>query len=360
MKKIAFILGLFSVFSMPALSSEQISSDWNSVWEYQRYATGISGALEINNCIDNQCDFSISTANGAHLCSLEGKLEIKANKGEYKNRIETPEGKYEDVVVTFTFDADKNAIDVEANSLSRIYCGMQGNFIGSYENKNNPLRYDTGFDCWAKNLTDTEQTICASEKLARASKETIKNYSSLQTTEWYNRRANCHTDEKCIWEFYISTIKSGYKEQGKQLNLYEYMGNLSEDELYYPMDFSLLTDFLIRNMENNDYNEFVSNFAQISLADNKCDKCHYHTYGLPGLYTITESAFYIDQDEIWVAFLHSDYANPQDEYIVIYALPDKEEKDIPAVFNTWLDRLKPQFPNGIKLKFFTKDKKISE
>ena len=38
MKKIAFILGLFSVFSMPALSSEQTSSDWNGVWEYQRYS----------------------------------------------------------------------------------------------------------------------------------------------------------------------------------------------------------------------------------------------------------------------------------------------------------------------------------
>ena len=360
MKKFVFVLGLCLAFSVKAYEGEHNSSDWNGVWEYQRYATGKSGALEINNCTDNQCDFSISTANGAHLCNLEGKLEIKANKGEYKNRIEAPDGKYDDVVVTFTLDTDKNAIDVEANYMSRMYCGMQGNFIGSYENKNNPLRYDTGFDCRAKNLTDTEQTICASEKLARASKEIAKNYSFLQTAEWYNKRANCHTDEKCIWEFYISTIKSGYKEQDKRLNLYEYMGNLSEDELYYPTDFSLIADFLIRNMENNDYNEFVSNFAQISLDDNKCDKCYYHTYGLAGLYTITESAFYIDKNEIWVAFLHSDYANPQDEYIVIYALPNKEEKDIPAVFNTWLDRIKPHFPNGIKLKFFMKDKKISE
>lgn len=360
MKKIVLILGLFIASSMPALSSERISSDWNGIWEYQRYATGISGALEINNCIDNQCDFNISTANGAHVCNLEGKLEIKTNKGEYKNKIETSEGKYDDVVVTFTLDADRNAIDVEANSLSRIYCGMQGNFIGIYENNNNPLHYDTGFDCRAKNLTDTEQTICASEKLARASKETVKNYLSLQNSEWYNKRANCHTDEKCLWEFYILTIKSGYKKQGKQLNLYEYIGNLPEDELYYPTDFSLLTDFFIRNMENNDYNEFVSNFAQVSAGDNKCDKCHYHTYGLPGLYTITESAFYIDKNEIWVAFLHSDYTNPQDKHIVIYTLPNKEEKDIPAVFNTWLDRLKPHFPKGIKLKFFTKDRRISE
>jgi hypothetical protein len=36
--RIAFILGLFSIFSMPALSSEQTSSDWNGVWEYQRYS----------------------------------------------------------------------------------------------------------------------------------------------------------------------------------------------------------------------------------------------------------------------------------------------------------------------------------
>ena len=32
---------------------------------------------------------------------------------------------------------------------------------------------------------------------------------------------------------------------------------------------------------------------------------------------------------------------------------------VTAVFNTWLDRIKPHFPNGIKLKFFMKDKKIS-
>ena len=33
---------------------------------------------------------------------------------------------------------------------------------------------------------------------------------------------------------------------------------------------------------------------------------------------------------------------------------------VTVVFNTWLDRLKPYFPNGIKLKFFTKDRTISE
>ena len=70
MKQIAFVLGLFMVSGMPAFSGEHNSSNWNGIWEYQRYATGISGALDINNCIDNQCDFSISTANGAHVCNL--------------------------------------------------------------------------------------------------------------------------------------------------------------------------------------------------------------------------------------------------------------------------------------------------
>ena len=331
MRKIAFVLSLMLLIHTNAWAEENKNSAWEGVWEYGRYVENLFGSLKITDCKGDFCHFNIVTANGAHTCNLEGKLKIDADKGEYKIRVDNFEGKYDDIIVTFNLDTNKNIIEVDANYVSRRYCGMQGYFTGEYENENNPLRYDTGFDCWAKNLTDIEQTVCASKKLARASKEMTEKYPSLQTKEWYNKRSDCSTDKKCLWNFYISSIKSGYeKEQGKSLNLYEYMGNLSEDALYYPTDFSLLTDYLARNMEKKDYDEWVSNFSQISMEDNKCDKCYYRQYGVAGLYTIMESAFYIDKDEIWLAFLHRDYKHPQEEYIVIYTLPDKEKKTFPS------------------------------
>ena len=352
MKKIVLILGLFLCFNVNTWAQNVNNPKWDGIWEYQRYTINPSGVLEITACNNNECNFNISTANGAHVCNIEGILKTNGNKAEYKEKSKNYEGKIEDLIITFNLNTDKNIIKVDANYASRKYCGMQGHFIGEYENKNNPLRYDTGFDCWAKNLTDTEKTICTSQQLARASKEIIENYPTMQDKDWYNKRDVCNNDEKCLWNFYISSIKSGYeKKSGKPVNLYEYMGNLEEDAWYYPTDFSLLTDFFIKNMQENDYNEWVLNFSQISLGDNKCDKCYYHEYGLAGLYTIMESAFYISKDEIWLAFLHID-ENPKERYIIVYTFPEKEEKDIPIVFGDWLNRLKPHFPNGIKLKYF--------
>lgn len=359
MRKFALILGLILCVCANARAQKVTNYNWNGIWEYQRYTNAASGVLEITACDNNECSFNISTVNGAHVCNIEGKLKTNDNKAEYKENVENIEGKIEDLIINFDLDTDKNIIKVDANRLAYTYCGMQGDFIGEYENKNNPLRYDAGFDCWAKNLTDTEKTICASQQLARVSKEATENYPTMQNKDWYNKRDICNNDDKCLWNFYISSIKSGYEEKsGKQVNLYEYMGDLAEDDLYYPTDFSLLTDFFIKNMQEKDYNEWTYNFSQISLDNNKCDNCYYHEYGLPGLYTIMESAFYISEDEIWLAFLHTD-ENSQEKYIILYTFSEKEEKDIPLVFNDWLNRLKPYFPNGIKLKYFS-DKQISE
>lgn len=66
-----------------------------------------------------------------------------------------------------------------------------------------------------------------------------------------------------------------------------------------------------------------------------------------------ESAFYINQNEIWLAFIHIDNDDKKQNYIVVYALPYKTEKDIPPEFDEWLNRLKKHYPEGIKLKYFT-------
>lgn len=358
MKKLILILGLLLTFSTNAKTNKTDALSWRGIWEYKRYSTDSFGTLKITDCTDNQCNFKINTADGAHTCSLEGKLKINADKGEYKEKYKTPAGKDEEVIVTFKLDNTKRIIKIDSNHQSHRYCGMQGEFIGEYENENNPLRYDTGFDCWNPDITETEKIICASKNLAQASKEMIENYQSRQTKEWYDKRKNCHNNQKCLWDFYISSIKSNYeKEHNQPLNLYEYMGKLSENSLYYPTDFSLLTDFFIKNMPKDDYEEWTATFSQIAIENNKCDKCRYHTYGVPGLYTIMESAFYIDKDEIWLAFLQINNERNK-KHIIIYTLPNYEEKDIPPAFNNWLKRLKPYFPDGIKLKHFTE--KISK
>ena len=134
------------------------------------------------------------------------------------------------------------------------------------------------------------------------------------------------------------------------------MGELADDALYYPTDFSLLTDFFIKNMPADDYDTWISSFSQISLDNNKCNNCHYHEYGLAGLYTIMESAFYINQNEIWLAFIDND--DEQQNYIVVYALSDKTEKNIPPEFDEWLNILKKYHPESIKLKYFTNSELI--
>lgn len=348
MKKFIFIFGLLISFSSYA-NTKNSTSVWEGVWEYERYATAKSGTLEITDCRDDLCNFNIATANGTHTCLIEGEFTTNANSGEYKEKAQTFYDQYEDIIISFNLNTDKQIITITANGPIYKYCGTQGHFIGEYENKNNPLRYDTGFNCWTKDLTDSETAICASQKLATASKEMFKNYSFLQTKEWFRTRNKCHKDLKCLWNFYISSIRTGYEQkQGKSVNFYEYMGNL-DDDIYYPTDFSLLTDFFEKNMQKDDYNQWTLNFSQMSTS--KCDKCHYAQYGIAGLYTITESAFYINKDEIWLAFLYHNYES-NDKYIVIYAPSGKEEKNIPAEFDDWLIRIKEHFSNQIKLKHF--------
>lgn len=225
-------------------------------------------------------------------------------------------------------------------------------------------------------IIDTNMTLIQEVKSVKTSQKTL--FNALKGVDKYTAdMIECEHDDKtmdkwihpmvnaclkslsgknteCLWDFYINSIKSGYvQKNGKIVNLYDYMGELADDALYYPTDFSLLTDFFIKNMPADDYDTWISSFSQISLDNNKCNKCHYHKYGLAGLYTIMESAFYINQNEIWLAFIHIDNDDKKQNYIVVYALPDKTEKDIPPEFDEWLNRLKKHYPEGIKLKYFT-------
>ena len=262
--------------------------------------------------------------------------------------------KAEESTVNFQIDEEKNIIIVKCEGYCYYYCGMQGYFEGEYENANNPLRYETSFDCWKNDLSDAEKTICATKSIATADIEMNKKYEKAITPEWKQKRNDCKTDVDCLWNFYVKSIKNEYeKTNQKTLNLYEYLGVLEEDELYYPTEFTLLNDYFLNNMEKDDYEDWILAFGQISLENNKCDNCYFHKYGVAGLYTIIESAFYINHDEIWIAFLHTDYEHEENEYIIMYAPKGKTINDIPKQYQKWLERLKPHYPNGIKLKHFS-------
>lgn len=331
------------------------SSPWEGEWEIGRYYNYSGGNLTIKNCQKGVCDFDIKTYNGAHMCGVDGQMKINGKTAQYHESMKISEDeKAEESTVNFQIDEEKNIITVKCEGYCIYYCGMQGYFEGEYENANNPLRYKTSFDCWKNGLSDAEKTICATESIATADIEMNKKYEKSITPEWKQKRNNCKKDVDCLWNFYVKSIKSEYeKTNQKTLNLYEYLGGFEEDELYYPTEFTLLNDYFLNNMEKEDYEEWSLAFSKIFLSDNECDNCYFYKYGVAGLFTIVESAFYINQDEIWIAFLHRDYEHKEDEYIIIYAPKNKIINDIPSQFNKWLERLKPHYPNGIKLKHFS-------
>ena len=351
MNKIAGFM-LLICFAIAGCKPEK--SPWEGVWEMGRYYNAVSGTLEIKNCRDNVCEVDLSTINGMHMCSFSGKMKTNGKEAEYHKIFDFFENEPpKEAIVNFKLDEQKNIINIKCEGECRYFCGMQGYFEDDYENANNPLRFETSFDCWAKDLTDTEKTICAHDDLAQADKEMHEEYERAMTDEWKNNRAKCKKDADCLWEFYVNSVKNEYMKGSRdEINLYEYMGYLDEDKLYYPTDFILLDDYFRKNMEKDDYEEWKLAFGQISLDDNSCDECYYHSYGLPGLYTSIESAFYINRDEIWLAFLHLDDRGKEYHCITMYAPNGKTIDDIPEKYDAWLTRLKPYFPNDIELKHF--------
>lgn len=347
MKKITSFIFL-TIF---AATCAQAKSPFEGSWIIDRYSTATGGTLTIKNCKNDVCNFYLDTENGSHICSFEGEIKIKGNEGEYKTIVKNIFDEDSEFLINFKLNHEKNIITVAGEGYHLAYCGFRGYFEGEYENENNPLRYETGFDCWAKNLTDTEKTVCANEFIAGADKEISLKYKDVMPLEWKKERDKCKTDVKCLWKFYSQNVRYGYERvEGKALNFYEYMGSLDDDKFYTPTDFALIGKYLQENMEEEDYKSWIRAFGVMSLDD--CHDCHFLTYGLPGLFTSVESAFYIDKDDLWVAFLHEDLENDKNNYIVMYALKGKTINDIPEKYNDWLVRLKQFFSKEIKLKHF--------
>ena len=236
-------LCLLTVIPIKAYSA----SPWEGKWEVGRYHNDFAGHLIIQNCKNNECDFDIGTANGAHTCTINGKLKINGNKAQFRKKSVYNYAENEKyAVIDFKLNQQKRTIKVKGNYVAgRLHCGMQGYFEGEYENENNPLRFKTSFDCRAENISETEKTICADADLAAADVEMDKKYKAAITSEWKQKRDECKTDINCLWNFYVSSLIEEYKKSTNQdVNLYEYLGALEENGLYYPTDFTLLQDIL--------------------------------------------------------------------------------------------------------------------
>ena len=87
----------------------------------------------------------------------------------------------------------------------------------------------------------------------------------------------------------------------------EVIYELEKNKFFTPTDFTLIDKYLRENIEKQDYEDWIHTFG--TMVSDDCHNCYFLTYGLAGLFTIEESAFYINKDEIWLAFLHNDYDN---------------------------------------------------
>ncbi len=351
MRRLFIYLFLFSFFRIPAGFAQ---SRWEGKWAFERYINDIGGYLHITDCHENVCRFEIGTSHGAHTCSLDGELKIDGNNAVFSETVEIGDEAPIETLVEFALDAKKRIITVEMEEGSHsYYCGMRGVFEGKYEHEDNPLRYESSFDCWSDGLSETEKVICATEDLAKADVELAKDNKDVMSGAWLKERENCGKDKACLWDFYVKAVRNGYeKRAGRPLNLYEYMGKLEDDAFYFPTDFVLLKDYFKRNMADGDYGPWIVSFCTVSMGENACKDCYFHSYGVAGLYTIYESAFYIDKDEIWLAFISANLDDEESKYIIVYAPEGKSEKDIPEKLGAWIERLKPHYPKGIKLKHF--------
>ena len=341
-----FLCGLILNFLI--FSCAWANSPWEGKWEYGRYDPAIGGVLTITDCKKDNCHFQILTSHGAHSCDVSGTLKIKGNKARFYE-YEAFYGKQE---ILFELNSPKKSINVTRKEGQ--FCGMRGYIDGIYEHESLPYRYKTSFDCWTENLNSTENTICSSALLAKTDLEFDANFHDIKTTEWFNIRNKCNEDKDCIKNFYKNSILNAFSDvKHKKFNLYNYAQSQTQ-EWYYPTDLLLLHDFFLNSMPKKYYKAWI-----ISLDDDAythdCKDCMAHSYGVAGLYKSYESAFYIDKDQVWLAFISANLPEPENKNIIVFAQKGKSLDDMPQHIKDFTDNLiKSDYykPDCVKLLYF--------
>ena len=331
------------------------ASPWEGIWEYGRYAPAYGGSLEIKNCRDNKCDFRIITAHGAHLCNNDGVMEVDGNKAKYVLKLDCgPEKKPE--VTSFKLDPQKKTIEVDG--YSSYFCGMRGYYGGVYEHESNPLRYPTSFNCWNDNLNTAEKEICADFNLSLADMELEKVYPQTKTPQWYNKRNNCLADKKCIWSLYVNTIKNEYQKETKsEFNLFAYVKNKNLNN-YFLNNIAVVNDYFLTHMEKDDYEAWQVTLNDDGYDDGSADY-HMQSFGVAGLYTMYESAIYIDENDVWLTFVSANLKEPLNDNVIVYRPKGKTIENMPLIMREYTENLSKRSAKKIVEKDFRESWKES-
>lgn len=316
-------------------SSAQAASPWEGRWEMGRYDPAVGGVLIINNCNTSVCSFEIVSVHGAHVCQAEGTFAIDGNKAEYYQKIRE-NGENLDEQILFELNPDKRIIEVER--ISGGFCGMRAYIDGIYEHESLPYRYKTSFDCWAENLTLTEKAICSSPSLSKADLEFAANFNDIKTPDWLNKRNLCKDNQTCLKDFYKNSILKAFSDiKHKKFSLFNYAQS-QKQKWYYPTDLLILNEFFLEAMPQEYYDAWV-----VSLNDDSytldCTNCIAYSYGVAGMYKSYESIIYIDQDQVWLAYVSANLKEPEDKNIIIFAPAGKNLDDMPAQIKDFADYL---------------------
>ena len=341
----------FSLFlSLWMVAEVQAASPWEGKWEMGRYERSFGGLLDIKNCKADTCGFEINATHGVNICNVEGNLKIKGNQAEYYRK-ERINGENFDEKILFDLVPDKRVIKVER--VEGYFCGWNAFVDGTYEHESLPLRYPTSFDCWKSGLNRAETTICGSEKLSKADLEFDRNYKSKKNADWYQQRNRCSDDENCLWNFYKTSITQAFeREYQKTFNLYDYVQN-QKLKWHSPTDLALLREFFITHLPDGYFGPWTSSLDDYCY-DNSCEDCIAKFYTINGFYKVNESSFYMDKDQIWLAFVSANLEEPEDEAIIVFAPLGKNIEDIPPAIKTFTTNLSKSnlYAEGIRLKHF--------
>lgn len=301
----------------PSILKRPPVGPYEGEWVFER---GHSGGMTIFNCEDNKCEFSISTVNGAHTCALGGTMTIDSEIATYKYVSEYSD---DSATVTFKLMNNNQTIHVDCNGDCSDFCGMRGFFMGEYENKNSPIIYKVdAFDCrTVKDKIDV--LICQNELLALADNELNEIYKrSVGQLEaqhnWISNRNKC-TNTECMIDIYEARIKElipGFTYQ-------KYMTAIGSSA---PTRSFLFMNKMQKQLSKYDFSTIKSTISDTRHID--CDGFCY-AYGVAGLYTISEGAFYVKDNDFGILILGSDGLR----------LYKNNDGKIPNEIQAWIDDL---------------------
>ena len=142
------------------------------------------------------------------------------------------------------------------------------------------------------------------------------------------------------------------KEYQKPFNLYDYVQN-QKLKWHSPTDLALLREFFITHLPDGYFGPWTSSLDDYCY-DNSCEDCIAKFYTINGFYKVNESSFYMDKDQIWLAFVSANLEEPEDEAIIVFAPLGKNIEDIPPAIKTFTNNLSKSnlYAEGIKLKHF--------